>query len=74
MANFQDMSQIMKLAQSPAGQQLFALIQKQSRGELKQAMDKANAGDYSGARDALSSLLSSPEAQKLIKQLEAQHE
>ena len=72
MANFQDMSQIMKLAQSPAGQQLFALIQKKSRGELEQAMAKANAGDYSGARDALSSLLSSPEAQKLIKQLEAQ--
>lgn len=72
MANFQDMSQIMKLAQSPAGQQLFALIQKKSRGELEQAMDKANAGDYSGARDALSSLLSSPEAQKLIKQLEEQ--
>ena len=72
MANFQDMSQIMKLAQSPAGQQLFALIQKKSRGELEQAMAKANAGDYSGARDALSSLLSSPEAQKLIKQLEEQ--
>lgn len=72
MANFQDMSQIMKLAQSPAGQQLFALIQKKSRGELEQAMDKANAGDYSGARDALSRLLSSPEAQKLIKQLEEQ--
>ena len=72
MANFQDMSQIMKLAQSPAGQQLCAFIQKQSRGELEQAMDKASVGDYSGARDALSSLLSSPEAQKLIKQLEAQ--
>lgn len=72
MANFQDMSQIMKLAQSPAGQQLFALIQKKSHGELEQAMNKANAGDYSGAKDALSGLLSSPEVQKLIKQLEEQ--
>ncbi len=70
MANFQDMSQIMKLAQSPAGQQLISLIQRSSRGELEQALSKANSGDYSGAKDALSTLLSSPEAQKLLKQLE----
>lgn len=72
MANIPDMSQIMKLAQSPAGQQLFSLIQQSSQGELEQAMKKANSGDYSGAKDALSNLLSTPEAQKLIKQLEEQ--
>ncbi len=72
MANNADLSQIMKLAQSPAGQKLIALIQNKSNGELEQAMRKANQGDYSGAKDALSSLLSSPEAQKLIKQLEGQ--
>lgn len=72
MANIPDMSQIMKLAQSPTGQQLFSLIQKNSQGELEQAMKKANSGDYNGAKEALSSLLSTPEAQKLIKQLEGQ--
>lgn len=72
MANIPDMSQLIRLAQSPAGQQLIALIQKTSRGELEQAMNKANAGDYSGAKDALSSLLSTPEAQRLLKTLEDQ--
>lgn len=72
MANLPDMSQIMKLAQSQAGQQLIAMIQKANAGELEKAMAKANSGDYSGAKDALAKLLSNPEAQALIKQLEDQ--
>ena len=70
MANYSDYSQIMKLAQSPAGQQLIAMIQKMSTGELEQAVEKANAGDYQGAKDSLSGILSQPEVQKLLKQLE----
>ena len=63
------MEQAMRMASSPAGQQLLALLQREGGVEFQQAMSKAAAGDYTQAKDALSSLLSSPEAKELLKQL-----
>lgn len=65
-----DMAQLWKLAQSPAGQQLLALLQRSGGSQLQSAVEKASAGDYQDAQRTLSSLLSSPEAQSLLKQLE----
>lgn len=65
-----DMSDILRLAQSPAGQQLIALLQKTGGTDLQNAVSKASAGDYAQARQSLSSLLSNPEVQALLKQLE----
>ena len=69
-----DMSQLMRLAQSPAGQQLLSYLQQHGGQDLKNAVDKANTGDLSSAKQQLSSILSSKEAQKLLKQLEGFHE
>ncbi len=69
--NSEDFSvqEALRLAKSPAGQQLLAMLQRSDSGQLKQAMDLAAAGDYTQAKDTLSSLLSSPEAKKLLEQL-----
>lgn len=61
--------QAMKLAQSPAGQQLIRLLQTNGGTELRAAMEQAAAGDYSQAQKALSSLMQDPKAQKLFEQM-----
>lgn len=63
------MQDAMKLAQSPAGQQLLALMHQQGGTEIQDAMNLAAAGDYTKAKQALSSLLDSPEARALLQQL-----
>ena len=72
MQQIPDMSQLLKLAQSPAGQQLISMLQQSGGNELQDAITKASAGDYSQAKKTLSSLLSSPHAQALLKQLEGE--
>ena len=63
------MEDVMRIAKSPAGQQLMALLQQKDSAALSQATAQAKAGNYSQVGQTLSSLLSSPEAQKLIKEL-----
>ena len=63
------MGEIMRLAKSPAGQQLIAMLQKQSSAKLEEAVSQAKTGDYAQASQTLSTMLSSPEAQKLLKEL-----
>ena len=63
------MQEIMHLAKSPAGQQLLAMLQRSDSGKVQQAADLAAAGQYNQAAQALQGILSSPEAQALIKQL-----
>lgn len=59
----------MRLAKTPAGQQLMALLQRSCGSELQKAMDRASAGDYAQAQQTISRLLQSPEAQALLKQM-----
>lgn len=63
------MDDALRLAQTPAGQQLLNLIGQVNSQDLQEAMDLASAGDISGAQKTLSSLLSSPQVQALLKQL-----
>ena len=58
-----------KMAQSPAGQQLIALLQQNDSGQIHSAMQKAADGDYAQASQILSSLLKNPEAMRLLSQL-----
>ncbi len=69
--NFQDFSiqQAMKLAQSDAGKQLFALLQQTQGQKLQNAMDQAAAGDYTNAKETIQSMMASREAQELMKKL-----
>lgn len=65
-----DLNRLMKLARSPAGQQLIQLLQQKGGNELQAAVQKASSGDYQQAAQALSPLLDSPEARQLLKTLE----
>lgn len=63
------MEEVMRLAKSPAGQQLIAMLKQQDSTKLEQAAAQAKTGDYSQAGQTLSAMLSSPEAQRLLKEL-----
>ena len=62
-----------RLAGTPEGKRLMALLQQNDNGQLQKAMAQANAGNYKEAGNLLQSLLSSPDAQKLIQQLGGKH-
>lgn len=72
MQQIPDLSELIRLAQTPAGRQLIALLQKQGGSQLQQAVNLAAAGDYTRAKGILSEVLSTPDAQALIKELEGQ--
>lgn len=62
-----------RLAQTPEGQKLMAMLQQRDNGQLQQAVAQASSGNYKEAGAILQSLLSSPEAQQLIQQLGGKH-
>lgn len=63
------MQEALRLAQSPAGQQLLAMLRRSDSGQIRQALDQANAGDLSSAKRTLSTLLDDPEIRKMLEQL-----
>ena len=69
--NSEDFSvqEAMRLAKTPAGQQLIALLQ-QERGDKIQAIIRlAQQGNMQAAGNALQQVLSSSDAQKLVKEM-----
>ena len=67
-----DITQIMQLARSPAGQQLFAMLQRSDSNALQEAVRRVSAGDFDGAKQLLTGLLSDKESQELLRKLEEQ--
>jgi hypothetical protein len=67
-----DMQQIMKLARSPAGQQLIEALKRTDGSNVEKAAAAASSGDLDQAKQALSGLLKSPEIQRLLRTLEDQ--
>lgn len=63
------MEEVIALAKSPAGQQLLAMLQRSDGDRVQQAASQAAAGDFAQAAKTLQQMLSSPEAQALVKQL-----
>ena len=57
--------EVKKFAESPAGQQLMAMLQKSD----SEAVRQAQAGNYEDAMKRLSGFLQTPEAQRLLKNL-----
>lgn len=68
---FDDFSiqQAMRMAKSPAGQQLLSLLQSSDGESLRRAMEQAASGDYAAAQKSLSCLLSSDQARELLRQM-----
>ena len=63
------MQDAMRLAKSPVGEQLLAMLQKKDPNVLNQAMQQANEGNYDQVKDTMSALLHDKEIQNLLKQL-----
>ena len=69
-----DMNELMKLAASPAGQKLIAMLQTDASIDLKKLTQNASTGNLTDAKQQLSGFLASEEAQALLKQLEKPYE
>lgn len=67
-----DSSELMRLAQSPAGRKLLTMLQESGGQELRSAVEKASGGDYRDAQKAIQAFLSNPEAKALLEQLRRQ--
>lgn len=67
-----DLTELIRLAQSPAGQRLLALLQQNGPAEVNQAVRQAAQGDLAQAKEAVSALLKDPRVQALLKQMEGQ--
>ena len=68
--NSQELAQIMRFVHSPAGQQLLASLQQLNSNEINSAMADAAAGNYDRAQKTISAFLATPEAKKLLSQVE----
>lgn len=68
-SNNPSMQDLWRMAQSPAGKQLLQLLQQKGGDGLQQALSNAAAGNYADAKQALTDLMSDPEAKKLLEQL-----
>ena len=64
-----DFSALMKIANSPAGQELISLVQKNKDEHFDEAMQQAQAGDFSQAKAMISQILSTQEARDLMKKI-----
>ena len=62
-----------RLASTPEGQRLMKLLKQNDSGQLQKAMAQANAGNYKEAGNLLQAMLTSPEAQALLRQLGDNH-
>lgn len=67
-----DLSQLMQMARSPAGQQLLKLLQQQSGEKLDTAARLAASGRMEQAKEILSDFFSTEQAQALLRQLESE--
>ncbi len=64
----------LRLANSPAGQQLLKVLNSQ-RGEImEKARQQAQQGDLEQAKATLSQVLQSPQVQQLLKEMEKRNE
>ena len=59
----------LRLANSPAGQKLFALIKNSSSDTVEKAKQQAENGNLEQAKNTVSQLLQSEEIQKLLKEM-----
>jgi len=63
------MQEALRLANSPAGQQLLSLLRQSDPEALQKVMQQASSGNYSQAQEILAPLLASEEVKKLIQQM-----
>ena len=63
------MQEALRLAQSPAGQRLLAMLRQQNQNKMETAMTQAKAGNMEDARRTIEAMMNTPELQQLLRQL-----
>ena len=63
------MEQAMKMAQSDAGKELFALLQSTQGDRLRTAMDQAASGDMEQVKKTMEEIMASRQAQELFARM-----
>lgn len=63
------MEDVMRIAKSPAGQQVLAALQAVDSEKLQQVASKASAGDFGSAQKMLQSLLGEDKSSEMAKKL-----
>ncbi len=64
------MEKAMRLAQSDAGKQLFALLQNTNADALQNAMEQAKAGNYTQVKETMETLMQSQQVKALMEKLQ----
>ena len=64
-----NLSELMRIANSSAGKELLSLVQKNKDEQFDEAMHQAQSGDFSQAQEIISKILSTPEAEALMKKI-----
>ena len=64
------MQEAMRLAKTPAGQQLLAILKQEKGDKLQSIIRLAQEGNMQAAGNALQDIFSSPSAKELIRELE----
>ena len=72
MQSMPDISALIKIAQSPAGQKLLAILRSDPSADLEGIAAAAASGNPEAARKKLSSLMNTKESQELLRELEKQ--
>ena len=63
------MQDIMRIAQSPAGQQLMAMLTKANPVALETAMQQASGGNYSEVQKTLQAFTNNSDIKRIIQQM-----
>ena len=61
--------EIMRLAKSPAGQQLIKALKSQDPNTLKKVINSAKSGDIQQAKSNLASIMEAEDMQKILKNM-----
>lgn len=70
MQSMPDMTELLKIAQSPAGQKLLTMLRASNGTDLNSITSAAASGNLEAAKQQLSGILNNKEVQELLKQLE----
>lgn len=68
-SNHISMQEAMRMAKSPAGQQLLTLLQQSDPETIQKAMAQASSGDFSQISETLAPILASEDVKKLLQQM-----
>ena len=68
------MEQAMKMAQSDAGKELFALLQSTQGDRLRTAMDQAATGDIEQVKKTMEEIMASRQARELLAKMRGEND